>query len=158
MANIPQLCSMSSLDSCWLSLQMPLEQEINNDTKQMANQSQRGTWWCGVWTHVCWHCSLWWSPLQWHANPISWQSTSYHCIILLIDWDCATKGLARPLWVSAYDLRYHWITKCSEIPPDTMNPLKLMQQLHLHLLLSKPKNLRSSMCAILQIAIQELNC
>jgi hypothetical protein len=38
MANIPQHCSMSDLDSCWLSSQMPLEQEIDNDAKQMANQ------------------------------------------------------------------------------------------------------------------------
>jgi len=57
MANIPQRCWMFDLDSCWLSLQMPLEQEIDNDAKQMANQSRRGTWWCGVWTHVCQHCS-----------------------------------------------------------------------------------------------------
>jgi hypothetical protein len=31
---------------------MPLELEIDDDAKQMANQSQRGTWWCEVWTHV----------------------------------------------------------------------------------------------------------
>jgi hypothetical protein len=104
MANIPQRCSVFNLDSWWLSLQMPFEQEIDDDAKQMANQSR--TWWCGVWTHICQHCSLWWSLLQWHVDLISWQSTSYHCIILLIDWDCTTKGLARPLWVPTYDLRY----------------------------------------------------
>jgi len=37
---------------------------------------EKGTWWCGVWTHVCPHCSLWWSSLQWHTDLISWQSTS----------------------------------------------------------------------------------
>jgi hypothetical protein len=26
---------------------MPFEQEIDDDTKQMANQSRKGTWWCG---------------------------------------------------------------------------------------------------------------
>ncbi len=148
MENIPQRYLVSDLDSCWLSSQMSFEQEIDDDAKQMANQSQRGTWWCRVWTHVCRHCSLWWSPLQWHIDPISWQSTSYHCTILLIDWDCATKGWACPLWVPAYDLWYHWIAKCSEIPSDIMNPLKLLQQ-HLHLFLLKPKILRSGMCAII---------
>ncbi len=69
--------------------------------------SPGGTWWCGVWTHICQHCSLWWSLLQWHVDPISWWSTTYHCTILLIDWDCTTKGLARPLWVPAYDLQYY---------------------------------------------------
>jgi len=147
---------MFDFDSCWLWLQMPLEQEIDKNAKQMANQSRRGTWWCELWTHVCWHCTLWWSPFQWHANPISWQSTLYHCTILLIDWDYATKGLAHPLWVPTYDLRYRWITKCSKLPPNTMNPLKLLQQ-HLHLLLSKSKNLRSGTYAILHIAILELH-
>jgi len=129
---------MFDLDSCWLWSQMPFEQEIDNDAKQMANQCRRATWWYGVWTHVCRHYSLWWSLLQWHADLISWQSTSYHCTILLIDWDCVTKGLACPLWVPAYDLQYYWITKCSEIPLDIMNPLKFLQQ-HLHLLLSESK-------------------
>ncbi len=148
---------MFDLDSCWLWSQTPLELEIDDDTKQMANQSRRGTWWCGVWTHVCQHYSLWWSPFQWHADPISWQSTWYHCTILLIDWDCATNELARPLWVTAHDLWYCWIAKCLEIPPNAMNPLKLMQQ-HLHLLLLESKNLCSSTCAILQIAILKLHC
>ncbi len=148
---------MSNLDSCWLWSQMPLELEIDDDAKQMANQSQRGTWWCKVWTQVCRHCFMWWFLLQWHANPIFWQSTSYHCTILLIDWDYATKGLAHPLWVPAYDLGYRWIAKCLEIPSDTMNPLKLLQQ-HLHLLLLESKNLRSSTCAILQITILKLHC
>ncbi len=104
--NIPQRCWMFNLDSCWLWPQMPFELDIDGDAKQMANQSQKGTWWCEVWTHVCQHCFLWWFSLQWHANPIFWQSISYHCTILLIDWDYATKGLAHPLWVPAHDLRY----------------------------------------------------
>jgi len=128
---------------------------LNRKLTTMQNKwpiSLRGTWWCRVWTHVCQHCSLWWFLLQWHVDPISWQSTSYHYTILLINWNCTTKGLAHPLWVPAYDLQYRWIAKCSEIPPDTMNPLKLLQQ-HLHLLLSEPKNLCLSTCVILQIAI-----
>jgi len=104
---------MSDLDFCWLWSLMPLKQEVDDDAKQMANRSQRGTWWCRVWTHICRHCSLWWSSFQWHVDLISWQSTSYHCTILLIDWNYATKGLARPLWVPIYDLRYRWIAKCS---------------------------------------------
>jgi hypothetical protein len=70
MTNIPQCCSMFNVDFYWLSLQMPLEQEIDDDAKQMANESQRGTWWCRVWTHVCQHCSLWWSSFQWHIDLI----------------------------------------------------------------------------------------
>jgi hypothetical protein len=42
-------------------------------------------------------------------------------------------------------------------PPDTMNPLKLLQQ-HLHLLLLESKKLRSGTCAILQITILKLHC
>ncbi len=91
---------------------MPLKLEIDDNAKQMANQSWRGTWWCEVWTHVYQHCSMWWFPLQWHADPIFWQSTLYHCTILLIDWNYATKGLAHPLWVAAHDLWYRWIAKC----------------------------------------------
>jgi hypothetical protein len=53
----PQCCSMSDLDFCWLSSQMPLEQKIDDNAKQMANRSWRRTWWCEVWTHVCRHCS-----------------------------------------------------------------------------------------------------
>jgi hypothetical protein len=38
MANIPQHCSMFDLDFCSLSSQTPLKQEIDDDTKQMANR------------------------------------------------------------------------------------------------------------------------